>query len=285
MENLPPKALKTKLVRLDNNLRNIERSQIAGIQRAQGSLPVLQAFQEFLDKERKAARRRLMIVTALCIFLILLVSVGAGTFIYMNREKMKVDYSKVAKQANTLESELKNKSKATKSQLEALEAYIKNNSDKQNELLQEQTNVISKTTHAQEQISEMQISLNNLKTKNKLLKTQLDKIVNNWQTLGSNSVASNVKSDTVSNEKETAPLTAQKDQTKVATQEKPELPKITKQPPAEETKAEHNGKTMLENKPKTVANKSEEHTASINLTIIPEGEKQGIRWRLPRIAR
>ena len=58
MSDLPPKALKSPLVHLDHNRKEIETSQFAGIQRAPGSLPVIEAFQGFLDKERKIARRR-----------------------------------------------------------------------------------------------------------------------------------------------------------------------------------------------------------------------------------
>ena len=47
----PPKMVKAQLVRLDDSLKQIERRQVAGIQRAPGSLPVLEAFQTFLENE------------------------------------------------------------------------------------------------------------------------------------------------------------------------------------------------------------------------------------------
>jgi hypothetical protein len=80
-EQLPPKTVKAQLVRLDDNLKRIERTQFAGIQRAPGSLPVLEAFQLFLEKERKAAQRRLWIVTVLCMLAILATVTGAAIYI------------------------------------------------------------------------------------------------------------------------------------------------------------------------------------------------------------
>ena len=81
-EDLPPKTVKAQLVRLDDNLKQIERKQFAGIQRAPGSLPVLEAFQIFLENERKVAQRRLRLVTGFAIGAILAVMLFAGLFIH-----------------------------------------------------------------------------------------------------------------------------------------------------------------------------------------------------------
>ncbi len=80
-EELPPKTVKAQLVRLDDNLKQIERKQFAGIQRAPGSLPVLEAFQLFLENERKKAQRKLFIITAIALFSILFSVVTAGLYI------------------------------------------------------------------------------------------------------------------------------------------------------------------------------------------------------------
>lgn len=80
-EDLPPKTVKAQLVRLDDNLKRIERTQFAGIQRAPGSLPVLEAFQLFLENERRIAQRRLGIVTAIALLAILLSVVASGLYI------------------------------------------------------------------------------------------------------------------------------------------------------------------------------------------------------------
>ena len=80
-EDLPPKTVKAQLVRLDDNLKQIERTQFAGIQRAPGSLPVLEAFQLFLENERKIAQQRLLMVTAIAIIAILVSVASAGLYI------------------------------------------------------------------------------------------------------------------------------------------------------------------------------------------------------------
>jgi len=81
-DDLPPKTVKAQLVRLDDNLKRIERTQFAGIQRAPGSLPVLEAFQMFLENERRIARRRLLVVTAAAMAAILIMATAAGLYIH-----------------------------------------------------------------------------------------------------------------------------------------------------------------------------------------------------------
>ncbi len=76
MDNQPPKRLKHQLVHLDHNLKAIERERYAGIQRAPDSLPVLEAFQAFLDQERQRMRRRL-VATSIA-FLLLVGLAGAA---------------------------------------------------------------------------------------------------------------------------------------------------------------------------------------------------------------
>ncbi len=82
MDDLPPKTVKAQLVRLDDNLKQLERAQFSGIQRAPGSLPVLEAFQLFLEQERRIARRRLLTVAGLALLLILTSLAGAGLYIH-----------------------------------------------------------------------------------------------------------------------------------------------------------------------------------------------------------
>jgi len=81
MEDLPPKTVKAQLVRLDDSLKRIERTQFAGIQRAPGSLPVLEAFQIFLEKERRKTQLRLLAVTGLAVITMLLTAVASALYI------------------------------------------------------------------------------------------------------------------------------------------------------------------------------------------------------------
>ncbi len=102
MEDLPPKTVRTELVRLDDSLKKIERTQIAGIQRAPGSLPVLEAFQQFLEQERRIARRRLLVVTLLAVVLILGALVGAGLYIRHALDRADAETAVLAERAEEL---------------------------------------------------------------------------------------------------------------------------------------------------------------------------------------
>lgn len=80
-EELPPKTVKAQLVRLDDNLRRLERAEFAGVQRAPGSMPVLEAFQLFLENERKRTQRRMLLITAGAVFAIVISLIGSGLYI------------------------------------------------------------------------------------------------------------------------------------------------------------------------------------------------------------
>jgi len=258
MQDLPPKALKTQLVHLDQNLKDIERSKFAGIQRAPGSLPVLEAFQGFLDKERKIARKRLMIVTTLSIFLLLLISGAGAAFIYMQMKHMAVDYTAVTAKTNAIESQLNTKDKATQSQMGALEEYLKNNAANHTQLLTAHSNVVTQTTQDRKQITEMQASLANLATENKALKAQIDNIVKDWQTINQRSeVGDRRASESVAE--------------RLHLDSKPQA----RTKPIDQSPAPS---------PQSPAPSPQNLTSSIELTIVPTNQKHGIRWRLPLLS-
>ncbi len=263
MQDLPPKALKTQLVHLDHNLKEIERSQFAGIQRAPGSLPVLEAFQGFLDQERKIARKRLMAVTALSIFLLLLISGSGAVFIYMQMKNMAVDYTTLTTKANALESQLNTKTQATQTQLSALKEYLNNNAANHTQLLTAHSNVATKATQDHEQITEMQASLENLATENAFLKEQIENIVKDWQTIKQRSEVGGQRSEVGAQLTTTAP------------KDTPIKPSVGARPAAP---GEPKAKTTTDQGPRT-----KDLESSVELTIIPPNQKHGIRWRLPRL--
>ena len=83
----PPKKLKSEIVHLNQSLHHIERQQHAGIQRAPDSLPVLEAFQEYLARERKRANRRVAAMVVL--FALILVAIGTvsiGVVLLLSRD-------------------------------------------------------------------------------------------------------------------------------------------------------------------------------------------------------
>jgi hypothetical protein len=92
-DDLPPKMVKAQLVRLDDSLKQIERRQVAGIQRAPGSLPVLEAFQVFLENEQRKARRRMLMVMTIA-FLIIVGAATAGYLLVKSRlDKATADFA------------------------------------------------------------------------------------------------------------------------------------------------------------------------------------------------
>jgi hypothetical protein len=105
-EALPPKIVKAQLVRLDDNLKQIERTQFAGIQRAPGSLPVLEAFQQFLENERRIARRRLLVVTAVCLIAIVLTVAASGLYIHYTLRQAHDRTDALARTAGEMEQTL-----------------------------------------------------------------------------------------------------------------------------------------------------------------------------------
>jgi hypothetical protein len=105
-EQLPPKTVKAQLVRLDDNLKRIERAQFAGIQRAPGSLPVLEAFQLFLENERKIAQRRLWAVTGISLFSILITVAGAAVYIHHMLRNADARTDELARTATKIETNI-----------------------------------------------------------------------------------------------------------------------------------------------------------------------------------
>ena len=278
MNDLPPKSLKNQLVHLDRNLKDIERSQFAGIQRAPDSLPVLEAFQGFLEKERRIARRRMMTVVAIGVFMVLLI-IGAGAaFIYMQMKNISVDYTALSAQANNLESELKTENRATHTQLATLEAYLSNNTEKHTQLLTAHSNVATQATQDHEQLASMRQSLENLAIENKTLKTQINNIVKDWQSIKQKSKPSIQKPEP---EGQAQPQQASNPQA-----QKVELrsPRATAKQSDDRSKPDEPQASMTR-PPAPSTQNPVPLSSSINLTIVPPGQKHGIRWRLPLISR
>jgi len=90
----PPKRLTSQLVHLDHSLKSIERQRYAGIQRAPDSLPVLEAFQSFLDEERRRMQRRL--VTMSVVLLLIMGLAGAGAIMATVRLGRRVSEQQLA---------------------------------------------------------------------------------------------------------------------------------------------------------------------------------------------
>ncbi len=173
MENLPPKNLKNQLVRLDHNLKQIERKHYAGIQRAQGSLPVLEAFQEFLENERRAARRKMQMLSVAYLLLFLAVLGGAGTFVYLQMSSMSEDYSQISSQTDQLASELAAKTESASAARQSL-------ASRHEQLVTTQSNTVAQLEKEAERIESLEKTLNQLSSENVALKSDLERAMRDW---------------------------------------------------------------------------------------------------------
>jgi len=86
--SVPPKVVKAQVIRagmppgsenMDQGVLSLARHYGGSPARRRQSLPVLEAFQEFLDMERQRARRRLLMMTSF--FIVLFVILGGATVV------------------------------------------------------------------------------------------------------------------------------------------------------------------------------------------------------------
>lgn len=275
MEPVPPKTLKNQLVRLDHNLKQIERSHFAGIQRAPGSLPVLEAFQEFLDNERKKARRRMMTLTGIFVAVLLIAGGGVGSAITWQMKRMAVDYDTVSAQAADLQAKLATVGEQTRSSLETLETRLGKDSQttraRHDELLAAHTDMAGRVEAEGTRMAEMQTILDRLASENSALKDDLERVMKDWP-----SVTRQVKELTAL--RPSRPVTS-RPATRKATEKK--APVVAVPPPAKPTP-----KTTITAAPvvPTLPDRTPSETSPLALTIVPPGEAHGIRWRLPSMA-
>ncbi len=254
MESLPPKTLKTQLVRLDNNLKQIERSHFAGIQRAPGSLPVLEAFQDFLNMERRKARRRMLALSAFFVVL-LLTAAGAGTgIVFWQMKCMAVDYDNVTARTKDLNAKLISEDETTRASLAELESRLE--SENQG-LIQRHEKLLSAHTTIAEQILQdgtsltaIQETLDRLASENAALKEDLDRVMKDW------------------------PSVSQQVQALEGSKPSPAQPRVTQPREASVVASTEVAPVLLKPSPPR---------SQIALTIVPQGEQHGIRWRLPVI--
>jgi hypothetical protein len=254
MEDLPPKTLKTQLVHLDHNLKQIERSQFAGIQRAPGSLPVLEAFQEFLDKERQKAKKRLMAVTALFAVMIILAVAAGVAIVALQAKRTAADYSSLIAKTGKIETQIKKAGATSQLLIDDLESRLSSNSENQQQLFAAHSNVVSIVDRESNQIAEMQKIIEKLESENSDLKTNLGNIIEDWQSV------------------------TQRIEKIYFVQEN-----LVRQKEEEKGKPYACPKTIRRAAVRPVTPTPPPKSSSIMMTITPKGDSQGIRWRLPHI--
>ncbi len=181
MDELPPKTVKAQLVRLDDSLKQIERTQVAGIQRAPGSLPVLEAFQMFLEHERQKARRKMLAVTALAVISILIATLSGFFLVRSQMQDTSSDLQHISSRTDALAAAMAEAERRGAEELQVLESRFLDESrriiEQYSALLVEQQNAEKggPEQHAA-QLETIEERLNRLEAENDHLKSQFTMI-------------------------------------------------------------------------------------------------------------
>jgi len=298
MEDAPPKTLKTQLVHLDHNLKVAERTRFPGIQRAPGSLPVLEAFQDFLDKERNKSRKKLLTVTILSIVVMLLLTLGGGVFIYFRMKQSAVNYNALSDRAANLENILKENYVKSQSDFEKLGSVLQQSTAAQHQLFAINSNISARVKGDGQTVEELRATIAKLEAQNKKMQLQMLTIAKKW-----NSTALKIKKltdaqkalsehhDNMVDSKGSRAVEFQPQsivQNRIKTDQEVQLP-LEIQPLTSPPKAEavpQPGKTRMDAPiphGKIHTGMPRSSSSSIPIMIIPSGKSQGIRWRLPQI--
>jgi len=261
-DELPPKMVKAQLVRLDDSLKQIERRQVAGIQRAPGSLPVLEAFQAFLENEQRKARRRMLSVTA---FAVLLLCAVAGAGFLLVRDQLRqaaAKFQEVGKRTEDIAATVESLKHEQDVELLALENRFRDESSQiiaqYSSLLQEQQTLATKNSSSLETLDER---LQRLEKENGSLQERLAALTDDQPAI----------STPASPDVEVVPPTVT-------------APTIAIAPAAESKVAEATvavAETAV-TAPTNPAVNIVKHPLVYLMTIVPEGHTSGIRWMLPR---
>ncbi len=257
MNDLPPKTVKAQLVRLDDHLKQIERSQVAGIQRAPGSLPVLEAFQQFLETERRKAQQRMLAVSAIALLMIVATAIGGLILVRAQMRGTAADLQQVSSRTDELAVTLAGIEQRGSDDMDALETRFREESrrivEHYSTLLEEQQAALKGALGAPgttlETIAER---LGRLEAENERLNAR-------WAD-GTPATVAILPPPMDTGEPATAvplPMTAA-DEPGAAAGVEPRLATGTGVP------------IVIE------------HPSALLMTIIPGGQERGIRWMLPR---
>ena len=290
MEDMPPKTLKSQLVHLDHNLKEIERNRFAGIQRAPGSLPVLEAFQEFLDKERAKAQKKMLFLTSAFVILFLLVTAGGATFIYLQMKKSAVDYQDLTQSTQALKAQLATTSETTQKSIDNLVSRLEKSTVAQQGLSVTSSNITQRVELTKKDIEAIKKTIAALESENSALKAALEQVADNWKT-------TTLKLKTIENQQKEMIASATKHPPRQeASQKLTPAPSLVKQAPTTKQSARVSEnlpvqsattkKVAITEKPVSAnPNRSPakvlKDSSTLSMTITPAGSKHGIRWRLP----
>lgn len=246
-----------ELIHLDQRLRQIEERRRAELQRSQESLPVLGAFQEFLDTERRKSQRRMTALSV--IFALVLVAITGGGYMAFRHHlgTVKGDFVDLKEQAEAYADLSTEHSKTTRVALSGLQSRLSDirrsvRSDQQ-EFAGTQSNLLNQVEDYEAHLAKLQKALLIVASRNTKLKKELASMDARWPELSSE-------------------LEALKKE--VEAQSREPLP-----PPVHDTTAQV--ADTRDASPRTTREPANAGSQSVAMIITPQGEKHGIRWRLP----
>ncbi len=240
MDELPPKAVKAQLVRLDDSLKQIERTQVAGIQRAPGSLPVLEAFQLFLENERRKAQRKMLAISALAVLSILIATASGVFFLRSQMQDTASDLQRISSRTDALADALAEAERRGTEELQVLESRFR---DESRRIVEQYSALLDEQQGAgKEDPDQMGAQLETIEER----LTRLEAENEHWK----------------------SQFSARDPMARPAEQ------------PLQETVVAANHTGSIANVPVTRTEMAGTGSQLI-LTLIPDGQQQGIRWMLP----
>ncbi len=246
-----------ELIHLDQRLRQIEERRRAELQRSQESLPVLGAFQEFLDNERRKSQRRM--TTLSVVFALVLVAVTGGGYIAVRHllGTMKGDFVDLKEQAEAYADLSTEHSKTTRVALSGLQSRLteirRSVKSDQHEFAGTQSNLLNQVEDYEAHLAKLQKALLIVAARNTNMKKRLASMDARWPELNSE-------------------LEALKKE--VEAKSRAPLPPPVRDRTSREADT-HAAPTLPAEEPAGAG------PQSVALVITPQGEKHGIRWRLP----
>jgi len=260
-EQLPPKMVKAQLVRLDDNLKQIERRQVAGIQRAPGSLPVLEAFQAFLENEQRKARRRMLAVTTVSLLLLCAASGGGFLLVKQQLRRAAVDVEAMGSRTEALAATVESLKHDQDAEILALENRFRDESSQiiaqYSSLQQEQQALAAKFSSGS--LETLEARLLRLEAENETLQSRLEALTSGQI------------------------VAVSAEQTSLSDLQDEQSPDTVDTPP-EQVGADGSTTAMMASVMQPLpAVTVVEHSQGYMMTIVPEGHTGGIRWMLPRL--
>jgi len=250
-----PEEHENEIVHLDQNLRQIQERKFGEIQRTPDSLPVLEAFQEFLDAERRRARKRMLILTG--VFAVFLVAVVGGGVVAVRRTFSGVerDFDSLKDKADAFAERTSENNKATKAALGRLHTKLSDMrssfATEQGSIVASQSNVETKVTEYEEQVTELQQMLDGIESENASMKTELADMSAKWPAISEEIDAL---------------------RTALTSRDRRPLPHVESKPSSPFPASTEQLVAALG------------QPATVMLTVVPPGDDHGIRWRLPLVS-